>query len=205
MPSIPLADLQQRSRCNTQLQNHGFCTVDDGESDHEHAVQDVFDARTKPFRLENRSSSSQGSYGRGSQSSPSNEDVSTEYSRGSTDRDDMGALATRGVSPHRSTAEECPPPRTAKMETDKLLRQPVGTVHLHDTRAPSMAYIHSSAQYSGVLLSDPVPPINDVMLGQMEFELAFTGVEMGVHIAGTVVVSALIALSVWLTVANITL
>lgn len=118
---IPLADLQQRSRCNTQLQNHGFCTVDDGESDHEHAVQDVFDARTKPFRLENRSSSSQGSYGRGSQSSPSNEDVSTEYSRGSTDRDDMGALATRGVSPHRSTAEECPPRRSASEVPERAL------------------------------------------------------------------------------------
>lgn len=93
------------------------------------------------------------------------------------------------------------------METDKLLRQPAGAQHQHHHEHLSLtvAYTHSSARCSHILASGPIPPINDVMLGQMEFELAFTGVEMGVHIAGTVVVSALIALSVWLTVANVTL
>jgi len=105
---IPLADLQKRARCNTQLKNHGFCTVEDGESDHEHAIPDLFNAPNKHYNLNNRSSSSQGSsYGRELPSTPSNEDVSTESSRGSSYRHNASALATRGASPHRS-AKECP-------------------------------------------------------------------------------------------------
>jgi len=205
---IPLADLQKRARCNTQLKNHGFCTVEDGESDHEHAIPDLFNAPNKHYNLNNRSSSSQGSsYGRELPSTPSNEDVSTESSRGSSYRHNASALATRGASPHRS-AKECPLPHIRIMETDRLLRQHAGTQHHqhHDAHTLSMAYAgHSTARYSQILPPGPVPPISDVMLGQMDFEIAFTGVEMGVHIAGTVVVSALIALSVWLTITNVTL
>lgn len=95
------------------------------------------------------------------------------------------------------------------METDKLLRESAGAQHEHhhhEHRSLNMVYSHSSsARCTHILSTGPIPPINDVMSGQMEFELAFTGIEMGVHIAGTVVVSALIALSVWLTVANVTL
>ena len=97
----------------------------------------------------------------------------------------------------------------AEMETDKLLRESAGAQHEHhhhEHRSLNMVYSHSSsARCTHILSTGPIPPINDVMSGQMEFELAFTGIEMGVHIAGTVVVSALIALSVWLTVANVTL
>lgn len=119
---IPLAVLPQHSRCNTQLQTYGLCTVqvDDGESDHKHGDQSLFDTPTKHYRLENRSSSSQASYGGNLQSPPSNEDVSTESSRGSSDREDLEALAARGAaaSPHHS-AEECQCP--LRMSTSELL------------------------------------------------------------------------------------
>lgn len=154
--------------------------------------------------------------------------MSTENSRGSTETHPLGVFAARGGSP-QSSAEECPhrthlrldhplvgtltvksAENKAKMETTRLLREHAGTQHdPHSTHrdhiSVTMSYAHPSSGYTQILASGPETPMGDVMSERVEFELAFTGVEMGVHIAGTVVVSALIALSVWLTIANVML
>ena len=96
------------------------------------------------------------------------------------------------------------------METARLLQPITIRAAEHPVSVPSFS--HPPARYMIVDMGSPAQGIADADADETDnstepskFAIAFTAKEMGVHIVGSLVTLGLIVLSVWITIANISL